>query len=810
MRKVNSIYNQLNNKKKAFTLIELLIVIAIIGILFIVLVSKVDFATDKAKASGVQTDFRSFQVALDTVAKENAGFNTFGYNTGDNAGAVPSGYAFETEALKNATIGDGIRNSYDQGDKNLNGKQDTGEVFTGRKIYTETWTEVYTLVKPGTTGLDVTAVFALESAINKNLDPKLHITIKPNADASGNLTGSAIVTMANQARDPWKNEYHGVYISQAERDNGADRGAIIIYSNGANGKWGSAHDITNGVVSVTVPGNNVNGKDDYSLVSCYSYLNGYGQVINGTTGFSNNQIMPNGNGMLQNTPNVQPDIDGPAIEDPDNGGDVEEPVVVAAGLYKTGTNFTEIVYSWQELLDEKIIEIHLGRISVNVTDATYSQNLLDGDLVFPNDASIKQFNGSGFQDCNKLKNVVMGSGMTDISYGFRGCQSLETVVLPDTITEIGSMAFYNSRALKKVVITSDIVTIKADAFEYCESLQEINLPNSLQLIEPYAFSRCKSLQSIVLPENLTVIGRAAFERCTSLQSIIIPASVQYLYETFKYCSNLTQVVIQGNNTEIRDMAFYECTNLSSINLGNNITTIGKCAFENCKALMSINFPNTLVSIGQYAFRWSGIGSDIVLPEGLTRIESGAFYFCPNISSMVLPSTLKFIGDEAFDTCKNMTQINLPYGLESIGAKAFRNCRLLTSVVIPDTVTTVGEAAYNYCDNLTSVTLSASMQNIPDLMFIDCWRLQTVVIPDGIATIGNNAFDGIGAMKSITIPSSVVLIEKEAFRDSYNLETIYFNGTEEQWEAIVKEENWDLELGYNADDNSHTYKVIFLA
>ena len=269
-----------HNKKNAFTLIELLIVIAIIGILFIVLVSRVDFATDKAKASGVQTDFRSFQVALDQVAKENAGFNTFGYNAGDNAGAIPAGYSFETEELKNATIGDGIRNSYDQGDKNLNGKQDGTEVFTGRKIYTETWTEVYTLTKPGTTGLDANAVFALESAINANLDPKLHISI--------NAT-DGIITMANQARDPWKNEYHGVYISKAERDNGADRGAIIIYSNGANGQHGSEHDITNGVVTVTVPGNNTYGKDDYSLVSCYTFVNGYGEVLNMSTGFSNNQ-----------------------------------------------------------------------------------------------------------------------------------------------------------------------------------------------------------------------------------------------------------------------------------------------------------------------------------------------------------------------------------------------------------------------------------------------------------------------------------------------------------------------------------------
>ena len=100
-------------KKKAFTLIELLIVIAIIGILFIVLVSKVDFATDKAKSTGVQTDFRSFQMAFDTVAKENAGFNTFGWDTGD-------------------TDGDGIRNSVDESDHpdnggNANGVRDGSE-----------------------------------------------------------------------------------------------------------------------------------------------------------------------------------------------------------------------------------------------------------------------------------------------------------------------------------------------------------------------------------------------------------------------------------------------------------------------------------------------------------------------------------------------------------------------------------------------------------------------------------------------------------------------------------------------------------
>lgn len=253
-------------KKKAFTLIELLIVIAIIGILFIVLVSKVDFATDKAKATGVQTDFRSFQVAIESVAKENAGLATFGWDTGD-------------------TNGDRIRNSYDKGDINKNGKQDAGEVFIGSKTYGETWTNVYTLTNPADAN-DKSAIIALEEAINKNLDPKLHITI------ADDLT----ITMANSAQDPWNIEYHGYYITNATVDN-KDRGAIVMYSNGANQEFGSEHSIANGVVTVTVPGNNIQGKDDYSMAVIYTYVNGYGEVKTNTVGFGNNTVQHDNAGI---------------------------------------------------------------------------------------------------------------------------------------------------------------------------------------------------------------------------------------------------------------------------------------------------------------------------------------------------------------------------------------------------------------------------------------------------------------------------------------------------------------------------------
>ena len=64
----------MKNLRKGFTLVELLVVIAVIGILFVVLISKVDFATDKAKETGVKTDFRSYQLSMEQVAREQTGF----------------------------------------------------------------------------------------------------------------------------------------------------------------------------------------------------------------------------------------------------------------------------------------------------------------------------------------------------------------------------------------------------------------------------------------------------------------------------------------------------------------------------------------------------------------------------------------------------------------------------------------------------------------------------------------------------------------------------------------------------------------
>ena len=63
--------------KRGFTLVEILIVVAVIGILFISLVPRIDFAGDKARETGIKTDFRSFELAAEQLIRENAGLDDF-------------------------------------------------------------------------------------------------------------------------------------------------------------------------------------------------------------------------------------------------------------------------------------------------------------------------------------------------------------------------------------------------------------------------------------------------------------------------------------------------------------------------------------------------------------------------------------------------------------------------------------------------------------------------------------------------------------------------------------------------------------
>lgn len=87
--------------------------------------------------------------------------------------------------------------------------------------------------------------------------------------------------------------------------------------------------------------------------------------------------------------------------------------------------------------------------------------------------------------------------------GNREKKEFESVVLPNSLIEIGNLAFYK-----------------------CECLKEIKIPNSVKSIGNGAFSDCTNLQTVIIPDSVKSIGARTFYDCTNLKEIDIPDSVE--------------------------------------------------------------------------------------------------------------------------------------------------------------------------------------------------------------------------------------------------------------------------------------------
>lgn len=100
------------------------------------------------------------------------------------------------------------------------------------------------------------------------------------------------------------------------------------------------------------------------------------------------------------------------------------------------------------------------------------------------------------------------------------------------------------------------------------------------------------------------------------------------------------------------------------------------------------------------------------------------------------------------------------------------------------------------DEITSVAEKPTTQEV-------IWPADTVSnevtkvsIPEGVTIVDDYAFQDCGNLAAITIPKSVRAIGNYAFQDCRSLANIYFRGTEEQWNAIIKADSWNKTMGEN--------------
>ncbi len=288
-----------------------------------------------------------------------------------------------------------------------------------------------------------------------------------------------------------------------------------------------------------------------------------------------------------------------------------------------------------------LTSVTIGNSVTSIGGKAFSSCSSLTSVTIPN--SVEIIGGEVFSSCSSLTSMTIGNSVTSIGYEvFNHCTNLVSInvengnqnfssedgvllnkqkttiikypqgrqgayTIPNSVTEIGDLAFLSCEGLTSVIIPNSVTRIGVSAFQYCKNLVSVTLPNSVTSIGSSAFSGCSSLTSVSIGNSVTSIGNSAFSGCSSLTSVIIPNSV----------------------TSIGYDAFYRCYSLASVSIGNSVTSIGSSAFFECISLTSVTIPNSVTSIGDYAFEQCSSLTNIYLKSTTPpTIRSSTFYKIP--------------------------------------------------------------------------------------------------------------------------------------------------------------------------------------
>lgn len=196
-----------------------------------------------------------------------------------------------------------------------------------------------------------------------------------------------------------------------------------------------------------------------------------------------------------------------------------------------------------------------------------------------------------FQECgyyNDASNWENGILYID-KYMIAADSSVVDCVVKDGTIMIADYAFYEGWNLETIEIADSVTTIGSCAFYITRKLEKVVLPKSLKKCNDNIFVACDSLmfEGIILPDGIEIIPANLYNGCSE--------------------PNILNVVLPESVKEIADNAFKECITLNSISLSENVEFVGENAFTSCLFLDEITLYNKEIVLEEKAIGYTSIG-----------------------------------------------------------------------------------------------------------------------------------------------------------------------------------------------------------
>ena len=142
----------------------------------------------------------------------------------------------------------------------------------------------------------------------------------------------------------------------------------------------------------------------------------------------------------------------------------------------------------------------------SIGDYAFRESGWDGPTAFtypltiPGTVSLASyaFNGSSFNGLSVTGTIIIANLFSD-----KGGIVLGPLTIANTVTSIGSYAFYNNNFTGSLTIPNSVTSIGSFAFAYCAIGSSLTIPNSVTSIGDRAFLGCESITDAYLNQPLS-------------------------------------------------------------------------------------------------------------------------------------------------------------------------------------------------------------------------------------------------------------------------------------------------------------------
>ena len=384
---------------------------------------------------------------------------------------------------------------------------------------------------------------------------------------------------------------------------------------------------------------------------------------------------------------------------------------------------------------------------------------------------------NAFEDCESISFLMLNSVTSIGENSFAGCSNLQTIHMRETVTGLGTRAFYN-----------------------CSKL--IEFYNYASKPQTYPDGLLSGVNKAKLKIYVPAAGRKAFVTADGWKDFTIVGmgsvvdGITYNIDDATGTASVTfQTEDLKNYADLKDQTI---TIPSSVYIGNQtytVTAIEAKAFKSAP-IKKIVLPNTIQSIGDYAFNFCSVEeADLSKIENPCLLGVGAFYYCEKLKEITIQGSISKINEAAFGDCHALEKVVLPSGVQEIGEYAFSNCVKLDDLQM-SSVTTIGAYAFQHCEELGRLTLPETVTSIGIYAFNECTDLYEIYnLASTPQTINANVFNGLTL-------GSINLYVPPTRKDAYEAKEVWKDFNVKEAKAIVDG------LYYRIDPSSHTAQLTY--